>query len=74
MTHGTSQAPQRHSPGTRTQQRAQAVHAAAQACDQHQTDGDTVTLHTMQRTVQNALNLGATPDDIRAARTTAVTS
>jgi hypothetical protein len=52
--------------------RTQAVQAAAQACDQHATNGDTVTLHTMQRTVQAALNLGATPTDIRAARNTAV--
>ena len=63
---GTETHPQQHSPRV---QRAQAVQAAADACDQHQAHSDTVTLHTMQATVQAALNLGASPNDIRAART-----
>lgn len=52
--------------------RADAVRTAAAACDAHQADPDTVTLRTMQTTVQAALNLGAHPHDIRDARTTAV--
>ncbi len=55
-----------------SEQRTQAVHAAAQAADAHQAAPDTATLHDMQATVQAALNLGASPADIRAARTTAV--
>jgi hypothetical protein len=52
--------------------RTQAVQAAAQACDDHAAAPDTVTLRTMQDRVQHALNLRATPDDIRQARATAV--
>jgi hypothetical protein len=62
----TQQAPDQPTP------RAQAVQAAARAADAHQTAPDTVTLHTMQTTVQDALNLGAHPADIRAARRLAV--
>jgi hypothetical protein len=52
--------------------RTQAVQAAAQACDDHATAPDTLTLRTMQDRVQHALNLRATPNDIRQARATAV--
>jgi len=60
----------------RTQQqnlRTQAIQAAARAANAHATNPDTVTLRTLQDTVQHALNLRATPDDIRAARTTTET-
>jgi hypothetical protein len=48
--------------------RAQAIHTAATACDDHQHAPDSVTFHTMQHAVQTAQNLGATLHDIRAAR------
>ena len=66
MTHGTDHQPQQPTP------LAQAVQAAAQAADAHQSTPDTATLHAMQTAVQTALNLGATPADIRATRATAV--
>lgn len=47
-------------PAPQPTPRAQAVQAAAQAADAHQTAPDTVTLQTLQTTVQDALNLGAT--------------
>ena len=52
--------------------RAQAVQAAAAAADAHAAAPDSVTLRTLQQTVQAAVNLGAHVADIRAARTTAV--
>lgn len=52
--------------------RATAVTAAATAANAHATTPDTHTLHTMQTRVQAALNLGASLDDIRAARATGV--
>lgn len=51
--------------------RAQAVQTAATAVNAHATAPDSVTFHTMQNTVQKALDLGATLHDIRDARTTA---
>ena len=74
MTDRNGQHPQQPTPRVQRAQAVQAVQAvqaAADACDQHATNGDTVTLHTMQRTVQAALNLGVSPDDIRQARTAA---
>jgi hypothetical protein len=52
--------------------RVQAVQAAAAAADAHAAAPDSVTLRTLQQTVQAAVNLGAHVADIRAARTTAV--
>jgi hypothetical protein len=48
--------------------RADAVTYAAAACNAHQQHPDTYTLHRMQSAVQTAQNLGATLQDIRAAR------
>ena len=62
MPQSTSTQPQQPTP------RVQAVRIAAQAANAHAVQPDTVTLRTMQRTVQTALNLGAHPDDIRQAR------
>jgi hypothetical protein len=56
---------------TQPSPRAQAVQAAAQAVQAHATTPDTTTLHTMQDAVQAALNHGASPPDIRDARTAA---
>lgn len=62
MTHGTDQQAPKPTP------QAVAVRAAAQAADAHQQAPDTTTLHDMQAKVQAALDLGASPTDIRAAR------
>lgn len=62
MTHGTSPTPQQPSP------RALAIQTAAQAADAHHQQPDTYTLHRMQSAVQTAQNLGASLQDIRAAR------
>lgn len=48
--------------------RARAVHTAARACNDHQQQPTTHTLHRMQDAVDHARNLGATTDEIRAAR------
>ncbi|MGQ5576740.1 hypothetical protein [Streptomyces sp. ECR3.8] len=62
MTDRNGQPPQQPSP------RALAVQLAADACNAHQQQPDTYTLHRMQAAVDQARNLGATPQDIRAAR------
>ena len=58
----SDQQPQQPTP------QAVAVRAAAQAADAHQQAPDTTTLRDMQAKVQAALDLGASPADIRAAR------
>ncbi|MFF4834077.1 hypothetical protein [Streptomyces sp. NPDC001315] len=58
----TDQQPTQPSP------RAIAVRNAADAADAYQAAPDTYTLHRMQSAVQSAQNLGASLQDIRAAR------
>ncbi|WP_406417998.1 hypothetical protein [Streptomyces sp. NBC_01614] len=62
MTHGTSTPQAQHSL------RTDAVQQAANDANAHMAAPDSVTLHTMQASVQRALDLGAALADIRAAR------
>ncbi|MEU8756241.1 hypothetical protein AB0C88_37715 [Streptomyces chartreusis] len=62
MPKSTSTPHAQHSP------RADAVTNAAAACNAHQQHPDTYTLHRMQAAVQTAQLLGASLQDIRAAR------